>query len=339
MDGASHEMIKLVVKHTFLELELHDNNPPKMQRCQSEPVLACVEPPLPTTVPCKSVASSTPTTCLSLNGDDEIGSPSLSPFESENEDDMPSKWSFNSAHIVSRSSQAGVAWPQAWDTKSRPTLHSKFGQPVARSCHVAAVDPSTMLPLCGSDAAMLRPWSESSSYDSTGCNTTVMFRNLCKHLTQADLVAKLCEVGYRGLFDFVYMPMNLRESGNFGYTFVNFVNHAAAARAMSRTDFYGAASDWICTWSDCQGLNANVERYRNSPLMHHSVPEECKPGMYNDHGTRVPFPASTKYISKPRIHWSGPKKIGEVGDVRTTASLHADASTKQQPRRGKKLRR
>jgi len=53
------------------------------------------------------------------------------------------------------------------------------------------------------------------------------------------------------------------------------------------------------TWSKpCQGFCANVEKYRNSSVMHHSVPEEYKPVVFC-HGQRVPFPEPTKVLSLP----------------------------------------
>lgn len=142
--------------------------------------------------------------------------------------------------------------------------------------------------------------------------TTLMVGNLQHDLTQLKFVQDLLDSGYRGLFDFVYMPMNFRESGNFGYAFVNFVSHHVAANLMDQMKNPKYAENpsiqkWNIVWSNCQGFDANVERYRNSPLMHELVPMDCKPTVYNHMGMQVPFPAPTKTISKPRIHRSGPK--------------------------------
>merc|ERR1712232_1500762 len=59
---------------------------------------------------------------------------------------------------------------------------------------------------------------------------------------------------------------------------------------------------WVTSWSTCQGLHDNVQRYRNSPLMHKCVPVECKPAVFDECGTRTEFPAPTRLIPKPRIH-------------------------------------
>merc|ERR1719181_116213 len=55
------------------------------------------------------------------------------------------------------------------------------------------------------------------------------------------------------------------------------------------------------TWSDLsQGLEENIERYRNSSMLHASVPEEFKPLLFSQ-GARVPFPPPTRPIRQPRL--------------------------------------
>ena len=43
---------------------------------------------------------------------------------------------------------------------------------------------------------------------------------------------------------------------------------------------------------------AHVERYRNSPVMHRSVPDQYKPVIFKD-GVRKPFPRATKKVKAP----------------------------------------
>jgi|Transcript_66446 hypothetical protein len=138
--------------------------------------------------------------------------------------------------------------------------------------------------------------------------TTLMVKDLPITLSQADFVNELNERGYRSLFDFVYMPMNLRTGVSFGYAFVNFTSTAVAVQLMSHS------KEWEAVWSACQGITANVERYRNSPLMHKMVPADCKPALYDELGLRVPFPAPTvARINKPRIHQNkGKPKENEI---------------------------
>ena len=49
-----------------------------------------------------------------------------------------------------------------------------------------------------------------------------------------------------------------------------------------------------------QGLPAHIERFRNSPVMHESVPERCKPALFSG-GRWVPFPPPTAAIRAPEV--------------------------------------
>lgn len=90
-----------------------------------------------------------------------------------------------------------------------------------------------------------------------------------------------------------------------GYAFVNFISHGDAMRA--RKCFEGfrnwtISSQKVCEvgWADpLQGREDYEERYRNSPVMHESVPDTFRPVVFND-GVRVPFLAPTKRIRAPR---------------------------------------
>jgi len=169
--------------------------------------------------------------------------------------------------------------------------------------------------------------------ESAHAPMTLMVRNLPEDLSQPALVEQIIDGGYKGLFDFVYMPMNFRGFGNFGYAFVNFISHDLALQFMSRMNCveHGQISNlqkWDIVWSTCQGFNANIERYRNSPLMHELVPKECKPAVYDGIGLQVAFPQPTKTIPKPRIHWPGPKD-GKANAVAGNGDLLVEARISQ----------
>merc|ERR1712083_724394 len=57
-----------------------------------------------------------------------------------------------------------------------------------------------------------------------------------------------------------------------------------------------------------QGLDEQIERYRNSPLMHPSVADELRPVVYRQ-GVRVAFPEPTAPIRPPRMRTSTKKKV------------------------------
>lgn len=127
-----------------------------------------------------------------------------------------------------------------------------------------------------------------------------------KRYSRDMLVALMNRYGFEASFDFVYIPINFRTQAMFGYAFVNFVDELKALRARRIFEGFtewGVETDKVCevSWSDMhQGLLAHVNRYRSSPVMHESVPDEYKPAVYSQ-GQRVAFPAPTKRIRVPRI--------------------------------------
>merc|ERR1712224_178013 len=136
--------------------------------------------------------------------------------------------------------------------------------------------------------------------------TSVMVRNVPNSYTASNLIALLEAKGYRGKFDFAYLPIDFRSGVSLGYAFVNLISKSDALQFFS--DFDGF-SNWpleslkACevSWAHpYQGLEEHVERYRNSAVMHDSMPDEYKPRLYVE-GIRVPFPEPTKRIRFPRM--------------------------------------
>jgi len=148
-----------------------------------------------------------------------------------------------------------------------------------------------------------------TSSGSTGLKsekTTVLLRNLPTDFTRAELVELLEDEGFDGTFDFVYLPIDFGNEACLGYAFVNFRCPGDARRCWEifcgLTD-WGRPSEKACEvmWAEpCQGLEAHVDRYRSSPVMHSSVPDEWKPAIFHD-GVRVPFPPPTKSVSAPKV--------------------------------------
>lgn len=136
--------------------------------------------------------------------------------------------------------------------------------------------------------------------------TTVMMRNIPNNYTREMLFNLLNEKGLAKKYDLVYLPVDFKKKVGLGYAFINFIDHEVAASFWDI--FHGfnrwiAQSDKVCevTWSDAlQGRKANIERYRNSPIMHESVPDLCKPVLFDKNGEMEPFPPPTKKIRPPR---------------------------------------
>lgn len=149
------------------------------------------------------------------------------------------------------------------------------------------------------------PQSKGSSPSHSEKRTTLMLRNLPSCFSRTALLETLDATGFAGDYDFVYLPIDFHSGAGLGYCFVNMIN---SDRANALMDHLQGFSAWrgstsqkvleIC-WSDPhQGLDMLVERYRNSRVMHGSVPDHYKPVLFQN-GARVPFPRHTKRIRPP----------------------------------------
>jgi hypothetical protein len=178
-------------------------------------------------------------------------------------------------------------------------------------------DGSTMFCAAMPDGStMMTPqWAGQSGVDcdtvdgdsnSQEWRTTVMLRNMPNNYTRDMLLELVNSMGFECCYDFAYLPVDFKSQAGLGYAFINFVSTAEAQRCF---ECFEGFSEWkvpsekVCTvtWgSPYQGLEAHIERYQNSPVMHHSIPDEWKPVLI-EQGERVPFPPPTKPIKTPKI--------------------------------------
>lgn len=139
--------------------------------------------------------------------------------------------------------------------------------------------------------------------------TTLMLKNIPNDYSRLMLLELLDSHCFAGRYDFVYLPIDFKRRAGLGYAFINCVS-AADAVAMKQ-QLHGfrrwrVASQKVCEvrWGEpLQGLEAHIDRYRNSPVMHHTVPDEYKPAIFID-GAHSPFPAPTKRIRMPQVKGS-----------------------------------
>lgn len=153
-------------------------------------------------------------------------------------------------------------------------------------------------------AALPRSATQEGAAIAAAPRTTVMLQNLPNNYTRSVLKDLLDTKGFAGRFDFLYFPVDFRTHAALGYAFVNLLTAAdaeAVRKALHGFSQWSLPSNKVCSvgWSQQHGLEANVARYRNSPLMHESVPDNFRPAVFND-GKRVPFPPPTKRIKVPR---------------------------------------
>jgi hypothetical protein len=159
----------------------------------------------------------------------------------------------------------------------------------------------------------------------------VMIRHLPAGYTRAALLELLLSQGFKGCFDFVYLPVNFVKMHEFGYAFVNLISHEEACSFWKHFDGF---SDWparpdiketgeaprACeiSWGDpLQGLSAHIDRYRNSPVMHKDTPDRFKPVIFSN-GVNVKFPLPTKRIRPPRLKHGSPS-----ADLSVIIAAHA----------------
>lgn len=141
--------------------------------------------------------------------------------------------------------------------------------------------------------------------DPSTC-TTVIMQNIPKCYTRDELFALFLNYGFGGRIDFLFVPLDFATGESQAHAYVNLVSPMDAAAFL---DTFNGFSRWWRSWSkevceaswSCfeQGLESNVERYRNSPVMHASVPDGFRPAIFSD-GVRQPFPEPTRKVRPPR---------------------------------------
>merc|ERR1711988_924561 len=121
---------------------------------------------------------------------------------------------------------------------------------------------------------------------------------------------------WRMFVDFYYMPVDFNSCTNMGYAFVNF--HTIDAADAFRREFDGFRlplyqdSNKVLAVSEArvQGLQANIDRFRNSSVMV-KVSDEYKPMVFDKEGERIPFPkpdAEVRESAGPRFRRMGTKQ-------------------------------
>lgn len=136
--------------------------------------------------------------------------------------------------------------------------------------------------------------------------STVMIRNMPNNYTRDMFLEMVDSMGFAGTYDFAYLPVDFSNQAGLGYAFLNFVSVAHAQHCFDQFEGFTnwrVPSEKVCTvtWSSpTQGLEEHLERYRNSPVMHHSIPDQWKPVFFQQ-GMRAAFPPPTKAIKTPKV--------------------------------------
>lgn len=130
-------------------------------------------------------------------------------------------------------------------------------------------------------------------------STTVVLRQLPKHMSRSALMQVLKVEGFEGSYDFLYLPIDFVKKVCYGFAIINFVDPRTAEMAMTHLRSCVSLSDHLAVeWSDShQGLDALIERYRNSKVMESDVADSHKPILLS-RGCVLPFPEPTSTTTR-----------------------------------------
>ncbi|CAE7229225.1 ML2, partial [Symbiodinium pilosum] len=127
--------------------------------------------------------------------------------------------------------------------------------------------------------------------------TTAMLRNIPSKCTQASLLEEIDSEGFTGLYDFFYLPMDVRNKTNVGYAFVNFLQPSDMTRFSEHFEGYrfkNNQSQKIATVSPAhvQGLKRNVQQLSKKAVLHFNK-GQYKPVVFRN-GEKVDFEVLAK---------------------------------------------
>jgi len=298
-NNTGHVDWNVIVKQTFIDVVLPACRGAR-RRTVSEPVLACFEK---TALPWKSISSSVLHDIGDASTDDSSSGDVLEGECLGTRVRNDTCWSAQGEEAPDTSAMAYNYWwmpigyPTDAPTTSTGLTQGGMGFNGAAFVPMQWMDPSMASGQCHSVAAA----------DSEEWRTTVMIRNMPNNYTRDMLLELVDSMGFAGSYDFAYLPIDFQSQAGLGYAFLNFVSVADALRCFSDFDGFSnwkVPSEKVCTvtWSSpTQGLEAHIDRYRNSPVMHYSLTEDWKPILLQQ-GRRVPFPLPTKAIKTPKDH-------------------------------------
>ena len=126
-----------------------------------------------------------------------------------------------------------------------------------------------------------------------------MLRNIPNKYTR-DMLVKQLQAELKGQFDFLYLPIDFKNRCNVGYCFINFRTIEVRERFVEAFDgvevrkcLPGLNSKKVAEVAPARvhGLDDNVKRLRNSPVMNELVDHpEWMPLVFDEDGREVPFP-------------------------------------------------
>jgi len=167
---------------------------------------------------------------------------------------------------------------------------------IDRLCPTLAVSEAEVSTTDGSDGS-----------DSSACEepqpqvTCMMLRNIPNFFNRAMLEELLDEEGFERCYNFIYLPAELSKRSCFGWAFINLVTPSVAQSFYKHFNGFkwpGKAAAVEEGRGHGVTLATLIDRYRNSPIMHESVPDDLRPTLY-ENGVRIPFPEASAELEAP----------------------------------------
>jgi len=207
------------------------------------------------------------------------------------------------------SSQSILSVDEDVSTPTVAALTTRAAPQVSSPTSSVSVNEGSWTPVPPRNGGMTRSTTNmslmsSNSYNGglmSGSSSTVMLRNVPYDARQGGVLSLIEEEGFKCHFDFFYAPLDFKSKNNLGYAFVNFHSVEIAKEFFQRFDGKKVTSrpGWdkplrVC-WARVQGLEANIDHYRNSPV--NEMPLEFKPMLFDTDGDQLPFPAPDPSIA------------------------------------------
>lgn len=136
--------------------------------------------------------------------------------------------------------------------------------------------------------------------NGTEKRTTLMIRNIPNKYTQLQFINELFNSGFRGKFDFLYLPIDVHNTCNIGYAFINMKSPDEVL------EFYEAwhGNSWPLfrsrkrceiTLARIQGQAALTTRFLNSPILV-NFPLDAQPLIFHTEGPLIGQGQPLKYV-------------------------------------------
>ncbi|CAJ1355408.1 unnamed protein product [Effrenium voratum] len=140
----------------------------------------------------------------------------------------------------------------------------------------------------------------SGKSDTAAPATTAMLRNIPNKFTQTSLLEEINAEGFTGLYDFFYLPMDVRNKTNVGYAFINFLEPASMtsfSEHFKDYQFKKHNSSKIASVNPAhvQGLARNVQQLTKKAVLHFNNGQYA-PVVFKD-GEQVDFEELAKEYS------------------------------------------